>query len=95
MTSEDDKIAVVSFLFDTTSSLVMGDSIGTVLDYTNDASHPVDLSSAFSTLGLEEAPYSRYFYFRGSLTVPDCTQDVDWFVFEHVFSCPSSDVTTL
>jgi carbonic anhydrase len=93
-TSTGDKKAVVSFLFATSSTIVMGDSIGTVLDFTNPVSHSVDLNSAFSD-ALLEAPYSRYFYYKGSLTFPDCTEDVDWFVFEHVWSCAASDVTAM
>jgi len=47
-TSTGDKKAIVSFLFASSSTIVMGDSIGTVLDFTNPVSHSVDLNSAFS-----------------------------------------------
>ena len=44
----------------------------------------IDLSAVFGEL-LLDPPYSRYFYYEGSQTVPECMEVVNWYLMETSF----------
>ncbi len=47
-------------------------------------SKTIDLSKVFGDL-LLAPPYSRYFYYEGSQTTPECMENVNWYIMETPF----------
>ena len=72
---------MVSFLFSTTSVIKLESPLFTELQINNPAEMEMNLDNMFGDL-LEETPGSRFFYYRGSKTLPPCESSINWYVME-------------
>lgn len=44
---------------------------------------------------LKEAPFSRYYYYKGTNTFPPCDGPVTWYVMEEVYNIDKDDYKTI
>ncbi|GFY50412.1 carbonic anhydrase 15 [Trichonephila inaurata madagascariensis] len=83
---ERDETAIVSVLFEKTSSEYNGGfkSVYEVLPQIHFRDYSTELRSPLDLEVLIHHEWTSYYHYMGSLTVPECDEDVSWFILKDI-----------